>query len=149
MSEPPHRVAHSWGRVRRHFVTAVFAVGSLIAGCFGPVPTTDAPCPCAAGFRCCEASNVCREPGTACPVAASDAGGSDAGAVDAGLANRLFVTAGTYTPGTLGDGDERHPWRLRRRGLLPRRRPLALPDGLLTQRPPLPNRSTSVPYFAR
>lgn len=56
-------------------VTVVAVMSFSMAGCFMPVPTADAPCPCAAGFRCCEAANVCRVPGEACPDVPGSGGG--------------------------------------------------------------------------
>ncbi len=72
MSEPRLGGAHSLGMNVRSFVVAMVVMGLSFAGCFKPVPTADAPCPCAEGYRCCEAANVCRASEEACPLRPGD-----------------------------------------------------------------------------
>lgn len=47
----------------------------MAAGCVQPVALEGRPCPCAAGFECCESAGVCLRPDELCP--AGDAGRSD------------------------------------------------------------------------
>ena len=54
-----------------HAKFALLASLSLTA-CVGSVPLADKPCPCTAGFACCESTNLCLAAGEYCP-------GSDGG----------------------------------------------------------------------
>lgn len=51
------------------FLSAAFSILAAVLGqgCAAKVALEDRPCPCADGWTCCSAKNVCVAPGTSCP----------------------------------------------------------------------------------